>query len=111
MLSNLGYDIDVVENGQEAIDVLRMKSYPLVFMDMQMPVMGGVETTERIRSGTSGVLDPEIPIVAMTAHALAEAKAECVEAGMNDYISKPIKLASLRRVLDAYMGTHQDMEP
>lgn len=82
-----GISIDVVENGKQAIDKLQQRNYNLVLMDLNMPVMGGLEATRAIR-----LLDgprKETLIMAMTASATQEAIQECIEAGMNDYISKP----------------------
>jgi CheY-like chemotaxis protein len=76
--------------GVEAIEKLRQHNYDLVFMDIQMPEMDGLEATRRIRHPETGVLNPDITILAMTANAMASDRQQCIEAGMNDYISKPI---------------------
>lgn len=86
--------VDVVDNGREALTALQVKksaqSYTLVLMDCQMPVMDGYETTRQIRSGSAGVSNKNIPIIAMTANAMKGDDMTCIEAGMNDYLSKPI---------------------
>lgn len=90
VLENLGCVVDVAENGQVAMDLLRQHGadhYAIVLMDIQMPVMDGLSATRAIRSELNM---PDIPIVAMTAHALEEERERCVEAGMDDHISKPI---------------------
>ena len=99
MLKKMGFSCDVASGGEIAIDMLKKKSYDLVFMDCQMPGMDGYETTRRIRAGASNENNAQIPIVAMTANALAGDKNKCLEAGMNDYISKPVQPKSLFELL------------
>ena len=96
LLKRLGYQADVVSNGVEAISRLEKQQYDVILMDVQMPVMNGLEATRRIRSSWPG----DYPIIiAMTAHALGEAREECLSAGMNDYLSKPVELDALDAVL------------
>ena len=90
VLTKNGYQVDIVNNGKKAITTLQKKTYNLVLMDILMPEMGGYEATKLIRLSETGVLDPNIPIIALTASALAEDKAKCLSAGMNDYIAKPV---------------------
>jgi len=90
ILSNLGLRVDVACNGAQAIQALESFSYGLVLMDVQMPVMDGIEATRRIRSATSTVLNPRIPIIAMTAHALEGDRLKCIAAGMDDFVTKPV---------------------
>ena len=87
MLKNAGFEIDIAANGSEAIQAVKGSSYDAVLMDVQMPVMSGYEATSLIRA--DGRFD-ELPIIAMTAYAMNGAKEQCLAAGMNDYISKPI---------------------
>jgi CheY-like chemotaxis protein len=95
MLKKLGYKADVATNGLEVLQALKNKPYDVVLMDVQMPEMDGLEATRRIRgSGLS------TRIVAMTAHALEGDKDECLQAGMNEYISKPINMEELRKILE-----------
>lgn len=91
ILTKNGYRVDIANNGREALQALEKKSYHLVLMDILMPVMGGYEATRQIRSGEAHVLDGDVPIIALTASALAEDQTKCLAAGMNDYISKPVK--------------------
>ena len=91
VLKRFGYDADAVGNGREALETLARTSYNLVLMDVQMPEMDGLEATRIIRDPQSDVADHGIPIVAMTAHAMKGDRERCIEAGMNDYICKPIQ--------------------
>jgi two-component system, sensor histidine kinase and response regulator len=90
LLEKFGYKADAVANGEEAVRLLSMIPYNLVLMDVQMPVMDGLEATRVIRSEESHVRDHKIPIIAMTAHAMAGDRKICMDAGMDDYITKPV---------------------
>jgi signal transduction histidine kinase/DNA-binding NarL/FixJ family response regulator len=98
-LSRLGHEFICVENGQAALDTLSRETFDLVLMDLEIPGMDGLEATRRIRSGEAGEKVKDIPIVAMTAHALAEAKNKIREAGMDDYVTKPVDLLELGAVI------------
>ncbi|MBW4573893.1 MAG: response regulator [Aphanothece sp. CMT-3BRIN-NPC111] len=100
MLKRMGYRADVAANGQEALDRVRSQFYDVVFMDVQMPVMDGLEATRRIREGSSNSSQPWI--IAMTARAMQGDRETCFSAGMNDYISKPFKLEALYQALSQY---------
>jgi len=91
VLKKLGYEPKVAENGQRALEELKQVNYDLVLMDMQMPEMDGLTATRRIRSD----FETQPIIIAMTANAMSEDKDACLQAGMNDYISKPMKLEVL----------------
>ncbi|WP_406656651.1 response regulator [Methanolobus sp. ZRKC2] len=99
MLQKIGCRVDTVANGEEAIKALEMLPYDMVFMDVQMPEMDGFVATEHIRDSQSFVLDHEIPIIAMTAHAMKGDKERCLQAGMDDYIAKPVSLNSLMELM------------
>jgi len=99
-LRKLGYEADAVANGLEALQNLKSRPYTLVLMDGHMPEMDGFEATLRIRALAGAVRD--IPIVAMTADALSGDHAKCLSAGMNDYISKPVDMKELERVLERW---------
>ena len=103
MLNKLGLSIDVVNNGAEALLALEIFNYDLVFMDIQMPIMDGIEATKAIRSIDSKVKNHNIPIIAMTAHALPEYSEQCFAAGVNDYITKPIAISEITRVLNQWL--------
>lgn len=110
MLKRFGIYADAVGNGEEALQALVRFPYDLVFMDVQMPVMDGFEATQKLRMRVTGVQHPEIPVIAMTANAVKGDREQCLKAGMNDYISKPIDLASLSRVLEVYFGSGRSGE-
>ena len=99
LLGKAGHDVEVAGNGHQAVDAVRNSRFDVVLMDIQMPELDGVQATRQIRN-----LDPDkrdIPIIAMTAHAMAGAKEEYLAAGMNDYISKPVDPKILFAKLDA----------
>jgi PAS domain S-box-containing protein len=110
MLKKMGMRVDAVADGAEAVRVLRDISYDLVLMDVQMPVMDGLEATRKIRNPKTKVLDHDIPIIAMTAHAMEGDREKCLEAGMNDYISKPVSIQNLARTLDKWVKKQEDGE-
>lgn len=95
VLEKLGFKADGVMNGLEAIKALEKIDYDVLLMDVQMPEMDGFEAARLIRSLSTKVRNPKIPIIAMTAHALKGDREKCLEAGMDDYISKPFKSADL----------------
>ncbi len=96
MLQRLGHSVDVVGNGADALDAIDRRAYDVVLMDVQMPVLDGLEATRRLRS-TNG---RQPWVIAVTAHALDDHRQQCAAAGMDDFISKPVQLAALRAVLD-----------
>lgn len=100
MLRTLGYSAGVAGNGNEAIRALSQRVYDLVLMDCVMPEMDGFEATRRIRSSACGV---DLPIIAMTANAFVEDREACLCAGMNDYLSKPVRLADLAEKLEIWL--------
>ena len=99
LLRHLGYRADVVGNGLEALEALERQDYPIILMDMQMPEMDGLEATRRLRARFPGAHAPWI--VAMTANALPGDRERCLEAGMDDYVPKPVELEVLDRTLAA----------
>ncbi|QAZ66537.1 response regulator [Solidesulfovibrio carbinolicus] len=100
-LETLGAAVDVALNGREAVEMVRSSLYDVVLMDVQMPVMDGLAATRAIRQlpGTA-----ELPIVALTAHALAEDRERCLEAGMNDYLTKPLEVDRLLASLGQWIA-------
>ena len=104
MLKKLGYSADVVANGQQAIDALRSQSYNLVLMDCEMPDMDGFEATRQIRRGAAGAQAALTPILAVTANAIQGDRDRCVEAGMSDYLTKPIQMTTLTSMLNRWLA-------
>ncbi len=100
MVEVLGYSVDIVDTGQKAVEAMQRMAYDFVLMDVQMPVMDGFEATRVIRTPESGVLNPSTPIIAMTASAMKGDRERCLDAGMDDYISKPLKRQELLNVLE-----------
>lgn len=95
-------------NGKEALARLRQEPFDLVLMDIEMPEMDGFETARSIRGDRSGAFDPQIPILAMTAHLLPQYKEKIFQCGMNDFITKPVDLYKFSRVLDRIKGDAVD---
>lgn len=105
LLKSLGYrDVAVAGNGAEAVERLKQSGADLVLMDCQMPVLDGLAATREIRAAGAGELDTWVPIVAMTAHVQAEQRRQCLEAGMNDFVTKPVQRDELAGVLDKWLG-------
>jgi CheY-like chemotaxis protein len=103
ILKKFGLSAEVANNGAEAIKALQSISYNLVLMDLQMPIMGGIEATRQIRDANSLVLDHDIPIIAMTANAMELDRIMCREAGMNDFLPKPVSSAEFRGALKRWL--------
>ena len=103
ILRKLGLRSDAVANGAEAVKALENLPYDLVLMDVQMPEMDGLEATRQIRNPQSAVRNHQIPIIAMTAHALKGDRERCLEAGMNDYVTKPVDPQALAETLEKWL--------
>lgn len=103
MLDKLGYNADVAEDGSLAVEMARNSSYDFIFMDLQMPVMDGLEATSRIREDSKGSPDKTV-IIAMTANVMEGIQNRCTAAGMDGYISKPLKLGSIKQIIARYSG-------
>ena len=95
LLRKRSHVVEVADNGEEAVDILSREDFDLVLMDVQMPVMDGIEATARIRDPSSSVREHSIPIIAMTAHAMQGDKENCFEAGMDGYVSKPLNFEEM----------------
>jgi len=110
MLENLGLKVSTAENGVEAICALQTGIFEVVLMDIQMPVMDGYEATAQIRKdGRFGF--EKLPIIAMTAHALIGDREKTLQAGLNDYVSKPINASELRRALLRWLARQEEAAP
>jgi PAS domain S-box-containing protein len=103
MLGKLGYKADVVADGSEAVRALELINYDLVLMDCQMPEMDGFEATAVIRDPASHVRNHRVPIIAMTANAMQSDRENCLAAGMDDYLSKPVKKGDLAEVIEKWV--------
>jgi signal transduction histidine kinase/AmiR/NasT family two-component response regulator len=101
LLEKWGHRATLAADGQVALDALEERRFDVVLMDVQMPVMGGIEATREIRRREAAQGKPRRPIIAMTANAMQGDREACLEAGMDDYIAKPIKSADLAKLLDS----------
>tara|TARA_R110002050_G_scaffold9504_1_gene33258 strand:+ start:409738 stop:412041 length:2304 start_codon:yes stop_codon:yes gene_type:complete len=110
LLNKFGLTVVLAENGQKAIDELKKDRYALVLMDCMMPVMDGYEATKLIRTGAAGNINTAIPIIALTANAMEGSAEECIAAGMNDYISKPINPDVLVEILEKWLPSENKSE-
>jgi CheY-like chemotaxis protein len=100
LLKNIGYGADVAANGLEVIAALEVRPYDLILMDCQMPELDGYETTQQIRAKPDS---GSMRIIAMTANAMRGESEKCLHAGMDDYLSKPVRLETLRDMLARWM--------
>lgn len=110
MLRKLGYETEVAEDGLQAVQMAleSEQGFDMIFMDLQMPVLDGIGATKKIRSCANQMVSGKSPwIVAMTADVMDGTRERCIEAGMNDYISKPLKLSSVKAVLTQYSNAFQ----
>jgi len=103
ILNKFGIQSDIAGNGADAIEMLSKKSYSLVLMDCMMPVMDGYMATQKLRSGASGELNQNIPVIALTADAIKGVREKCLAAGMSDYLTKPITPEILLQKLQQWM--------
>lgn len=109
ILQNQGHKVDVVDNGEQAVQATEQCKYDVILMDVSMPVMGGIEATMAIRDREDSQNLEHIPIVALTAHAMLGDKEKCLQAGMNAYVSKPIRRVELVSTLNQILS--QKSEP
>ncbi len=102
ILGKWGHHVTVADNGNDAIEALSKNDFDIVFMDIQMPELDGIEATKLIRKSDPSQINVNIPVIAMTAHAMKGDKETFLEAGMNDYISKPINIDELKNIIKKY---------
>ena len=102
MLKKLGFDYDIANNGKEAVERLAKKGYKAVLMDCQMPIMDGFTATREFRDNEKKKKSTRTPVIAMTGNAMKGDKEACLEAGMDDYLSKPVSMQSLKEKLDKW---------
>lgn len=114
VLKNSGLIADIAANGFEAINILKqaitVKPYSIVLMDCQMPEMDGYEATKRIKAGEAGIENINIPIIALTANAMLGDKEKCLDAGMDDYLSKPIEAEKVVAILRKWQPNKDEAE-
>jgi len=101
MLTKMGHSVTVAKDGLEAVSKWQQDTFDLIFMDVQMPELDGLDATRRIRE-KERVRGERIPIIAVTAHAMSGDREHCIEAGMDDYVSKPIQRSDLAQVIERY---------
>ncbi len=111
ILKNFGYRTDVVSNGKDAVRAMEKVHYDMVFMDCQMPEVDGYEATGEIRSPRSKVVNHDVPIIAMTAHAMKGDRERCLASGMDDYISKPVQPERLLEVIEKWLARPKKSNP
>ncbi|TVQ96815.1 MAG: PAS domain S-box protein [Desulfovibrionales bacterium] len=102
LLEKAGHTVTLAEDGQQALDLLAAQDFDMILMDVQMPVLNGVEATKAIRESTTLGAKKDIPIIALTAYAMLGDREKFLAAGMNDYLGKPVKMEDLVRVLAKY---------
>lgn len=105
-LKKLGYEVDIAENGKVAFELAQSNSYGLVLMDCQMPVMDGFEATRAIRT-TQGP-NQNIPIIALTANVVCGVNGDCIQAGMNDILNKPVQLDQMESMLREWLSNRAE---
>ncbi|HSY53725.1 MAG TPA: response regulator [Opitutaceae bacterium] len=103
-LEKLGHKVEVANNGARALEMLALQKYEVIIMDCQMPVLDGYETTRRIRAGQVPNLDRQVPIIALTAYAMESDRQKCLAAGMDEFISKPIRYEELKAAIERVLA-------
>ena len=107
-LSAGGFEVDTVTDGHEVLDAVAASDYDIILMDVSMPGMDGIEATRRLRSLPGK--GRTVPIVALTAHALEDVRAQCLSAGMDAFLTKPVSKSALLRVVGQYLERRRDPE-
>jgi CheY-like chemotaxis protein len=111
ILGKYGCKTQVVANGREAVDALRRYTYDAVLMDLQMPVMDGFEATKAIRDPSGDCLNPQVPIIALTANAQEETRKKCLDAGMDGFLTKPVSPDALMCKIRQSVEKFNDKRP
>jgi CheY-like chemotaxis protein len=104
LLTRIGCEVDEVEDGQQALEALARKRYDLVLMDCMMPVMDGYEATRILRAREAAAGTPPVPVIALTASAIAGDRERCRAAGMDDYMAKPFQADEFTAMVQRYLG-------
>jgi CheY-like chemotaxis protein len=105
LLKSVGYEVDAVSTGEEAVKAVSTGRYNCVLMDIEMPGMNGLAATQQIRDLASEVKD--IPVIAVTAHSSMKDREKCLAAGLNDYIAKPISINFLKMTIDQWINQYK----
>jgi len=100
ILKQMGYESDLVQNGVEVLTALGKRTYDIIFMDVQMPMMDGFETTRQVRNLNHGMKQPTI--IAMTANAMEGDREKCIDSGMDDYLAKPVRINELQQIIETW---------
>lgn len=101
LLEKMGCTVALAEDGEQAVNFLKEERFDVVLMDVEMPVMNGIESTRMIRDSKSGCLDPDVPIVALTAHAMWGDEQRCLHSGMDDYVPKPVDIDTIAAIIQS----------
>ncbi|MFT5232800.1 MAG: signal transduction histidine kinase/ligand-binding sensor domain-containing protein [Candidatus Krumholzibacteriia bacterium] len=107
ILEKLGYEVEVASNGLEVLEAVARTDYAAILMDVQMPKMDGLETARRIRADDSKAINPRVPIIALTAHAMNDDRRRSLEAGMDNHVSKPIDSSLIAGILERHISDAQ----
>ncbi|VAW52130.1 hypothetical protein MNBD_GAMMA05-661 [hydrothermal vent metagenome] len=108
MLEGMGFETDVVNNGQQAVDIFDSHQHVMVLMDCEMPVLDGFAATKKLRELEEQLNLPRTPIVALTAHAITGARDKCLASGMDDFLSKPFSMSALQLMLNRWLPTEKE---
>ena len=101
-LKKLGYEVEIAENGHQAVELAQSKPFRLILMDCQMPVMDGFEATKQIRASEGP--NKDIPIIALTANVVCGVNGDCINAGMNDILNKPVQLEQMKSMIEQWVA-------
>jgi CheY-like chemotaxis protein/nitrogen-specific signal transduction histidine kinase len=101
LLEKMGCSVVLAEDGLQAVEALKERRFDIVFMDVEMPNMNGIEATKLIRKVDTGCLNPKVPIIALTAHAMWGDQQRCIHAGMDDYVSKPVDIDTIAAIIQS----------
>lgn len=108
LIDKIGYNIKTVENGQQVIEEMKNNAYDLILMDIQMPILDGLEATKKIRDMENVQQSKRIPVIAVTAHAMLGDKEKCLNSGMDDYMTKPIEEVELIKKIQKYTTSKEE---
>ncbi|NDV19027.1 response regulator [Pseudodesulfovibrio sp. JC047] len=104
LLEKMGCNVVLAENGADAIEALKERPFDIIFMDVEMPTMNGIEATRRIRKPETGCLNPDVPIVALTARAMWGDEQRCLQVGMDDYVAKPVDVDTIAAIIQSILN-------